>query len=83
MIVQSPPPDKLRVFLRFADGRYKGCLLIQDGASLHYAWYWPGAVEWVDPPPDIQVLINLWTGTGYAGLELGEFLTPLLDGVDW
>lgn len=46
-----------------------------------YAWYWPGSTHWVEPPYDIQTLIDLWHKTNYAGLELREFLEQLIGDV--
>lgn len=66
------------IFFRFESGRYDGCLLIQDGYSDMFAWYWRGNTEWVKPPQDIQLIIDMWIKTKFANMELKEFLLQLL-----
>ncbi len=67
-----------RVYLRFWTGRYHNCLLIRDGATGRYGWYWPGATVWENPPPDVQTLVDMWERTQFGGMELEDFLKPLL-----
>ncbi len=69
---------KTRIYLRFWTGKYYNCLLIQDGKSGVYGWYWPGEANWVSPPDEVQNLIDMWTRTQFAGMELEDFLRPLI-----
>jgi len=72
---------KPKEYVRFASGKYSGCLLTCEIMSFG-GWRWFKSdlqIEASKPPEDVMQLVYQWQNTQYAGLSLAEFLRPLME----